>query len=64
LRGVHDTDAFVTRLAVEYGVAVAPGRYFDAPDHFRISLAGATSPLATGLSRISDALRTADSGPS
>ncbi len=64
LRGVQDTEAFVRRLAAEYGVAVAPGKYFDAPDHFRISLAGATSPLATGLSRISDALRTAGHGQS
>ena len=46
------------RLALEFGVAVAPGRYFDAPTHFRISLAGATAPLAEGLSRITAALRT------
>jgi aspartate/methionine/tyrosine aminotransferase len=57
LLGVDDTDAFVTRLALEHGVAVAAGRYFDAPAHFRISLAGATVPLADGLSRLSHALR-------
>lgn len=57
LRGVASTDAFVTRLAEEHGVAVAPGRYFDAPDHFRISLAGATAPLAEGLARLTQALR-------
>lgn len=58
LRGVDDAEPFVKRLAADYGVAVAPGRFFGAPDHFRISLAGATAPLAEGLSRISDALRT------
>lgn len=57
LRGVASTDAFVEKVARSYGVAVAPGRYFDAPDHFRISLAGATAPLAEGLSRLADALR-------
>lgn len=57
LRGVDDTGAFVTRLADDYGVAVAPGRFFDAPDHVRISLAGATAPLAEGLTRLSRALR-------
>lgn len=57
LRDATDTDTFVRRLALEFGVAVAPGRYFDAPAHFRISLAGATAPLAEGLSRITAALR-------
>lgn len=60
LRGVEDTEPFVKRLATGFGVAVAPGRFFDAPDHFRISLAGATAPLAEGLTRITEALRTLD----
>lgn len=57
LHGVADTSDFVKHLALEYGVAVAPGRFFDAPDHIRISLAGATTSLAEGLSRLTDALR-------
>lgn len=57
LRGAASADAFVERVARVHGVAVAPGRFFDAPDHFRISLAGATAPLADGLSRLADALR-------
>jgi len=60
LRGVSNTDAFAAKLATEYGVAVAPGRFFDAPEHFRISLAGATAPLADGLTRLSQALRALD----
>lgn len=56
LRGVSDTSGFVQHLAAEYGVAVASGHYFDAPDHIRISLAGATATLTEGLSRLSRAL--------
>jgi aspartate/methionine/tyrosine aminotransferase len=57
LTGVASVDAFVRRLAEQYGVAVAPGRFFDSPNHFRISLAGPTATLAEGLSRITTALR-------
>ncbi|GMV22854.1 MAG: hypothetical protein AMXMBFR57_28030 [Acidimicrobiia bacterium] len=56
LLGVDDTDAFVRDVAERYGVALAAGRYFDAPQHFRISLAGATAPLAEGLKRLTEAL--------
>lgn len=57
VRGVESADAFVDDLARRHGVAVAPGRFFDAPAHMRLSLAGATAPLAEGLRRISLALR-------
>lgn len=52
LRGVADAAPFVARL-LEDGVAVAPGRFFDAPAHFRVSLAGAPDALAAGLERLS-----------
>jgi hypothetical protein len=35
---------------------VAPGSFFDAPAHFRISLAGRTEALARGLAAIGRAL--------
>jgi aspartate/methionine/tyrosine aminotransferase len=56
IAGVRDTTAFVEDAAAARGVAVAPGHYFDAPEHFRISLAGRTDRLAEGLDRLSQAL--------
>lgn len=56
LVGEEDTRAFVSHLAREHGVAVAAGSYFDTPQHIRISLAGDSSKLAEGLSRVSAAL--------
>jgi aspartate/methionine/tyrosine aminotransferase len=56
IRGVADTDAFVTRLFATSGVAVAPGRFFGAPEHLRLSLAGRTADLRDGLAAVSHAL--------
>jgi aspartate/methionine/tyrosine aminotransferase len=56
LAGAEDTSAFVTQLATRHQVAVAPGRFFDAPSHLRISLAGRTDRLSEGLRRLSEAL--------
>jgi len=58
LAGVDDAEPFVARLLAEHGVAVAPGRFFDAPAHFRVSLAGQTSKLSEGLAALSRALST------
>ena len=54
--GVADTTALVADIATRQGVAVAPGRFFDAPAHIRISLAGHTDKLAEGLRRLSRAI--------
>jgi aspartate/methionine/tyrosine aminotransferase len=54
--GCADTDPFVKHLVARHGVAVAPGRFFDAPPHIRISLAGATETLEAGLARLGQAL--------
>lgn len=56
LTEVADAGPFVDRLLREDGVAVAPGRFFDAPNHFRVSLAGATKVLEEGLARLGRAL--------
>jgi aspartate/methionine/tyrosine aminotransferase len=56
LQGVADATTFIARLDAEAGVAVTPGRFFDAPAHFRISLAGRPDRLAEGLDRIRRAL--------
>jgi aspartate/methionine/tyrosine aminotransferase len=56
LRGADDAGAFVHRLLTEQDVAVAPGHFFDAPGHFRISLAGRPDALRSGLERLAAAL--------
>jgi aspartate/methionine/tyrosine aminotransferase len=56
LKDVADAGPFVERLLREEGVAVAPGRFFDAPSHFRVSLAGQTEILRDGLARLGRAL--------
>jgi aspartate/methionine/tyrosine aminotransferase len=52
LRGSDDSGPFVRAVLEQSGVAVAPGHFFEAPAHFRISLAGRTEDLAAGLERI------------
>jgi aspartate/methionine/tyrosine aminotransferase len=52
LRGSADAEPFVRALLDQHGVAVAPGHFFDAPAHLRISLAGSTDTLVSGLERI------------
>lgn len=58
IRGVARAEPFVDRLLAEHGVAVAPGRFFDSPAHFRLSLAGRTDVLESGLAKIGAALST------
>jgi aspartate/methionine/tyrosine aminotransferase len=58
LAGVVDAEPFIAHVLTQHGVAVAPGRFFDAPSHFRISLGGRPEVLERGLSSISEALRT------
>ncbi len=49
-------EPFVEHVLARHGVAVAPGRFFDAPAHFRISLAGRPEALDAGLARLGPAL--------
>jgi aspartate/methionine/tyrosine aminotransferase len=51
IAGLADAELFVQTL-LGRGVAVAPGRFFEAPGHFRVSLAGATHVLEAGLSKL------------
>lgn len=57
IAGVTDAEAWVQQLLNRHGVAVAPGRFFEAPAHFRISLAGRTEALAAGLAALGTASR-------
>ena len=56
LIGGDDAAPFVERLLDRHGVAVAPGRYFDAPDRFRIGLGGDSGALERGLTQLASAL--------
>jgi hypothetical protein len=56
IRDIADAEPFIQSLLDQHGVAVAPGRFFDSPAHFRVSLAGQTEALTTGLAEISKAL--------
>ncbi|MEO5894417.1 MAG: aminotransferase class I/II-fold pyridoxal phosphate-dependent enzyme [Vicinamibacterales bacterium] len=60
LRGVENTDRFAERLMTERETAVVPGRFFDAPEHFRIGFGGETEPLRGGLAALATALAAAE----
>ena len=52
IRGVQDAGPFVERLMREHKTAVGPGRFFDAPAHFRIGYGGDTGKIRAGLDRV------------
>jgi aspartate/methionine/tyrosine aminotransferase len=56
LRGVADAGPFVNRLLSDHDTAVVPGRFFEAPAHFRIAFGGNPKTIAGGLARIGRAL--------
>jgi hypothetical protein len=58
IRDCADAEPFVRALLEQRGVAVAPGRFFDSPAHFRVSLAGSTQVFAAGLEAIGGNLET------
>ncbi len=49
-------DAFCQLLHEKYDTSVVPGRFFDAPEHFRIGVGGETENVREGLSRVAAAL--------
>lgn len=55
-RDGRDAQPFTEDLFERHRVAVAPGRFFDAPSHFRLSFGGATEKLRRGLRAIEDLL--------
>jgi aspartate/methionine/tyrosine aminotransferase len=58
LRGAADAEPFITCLLSDYQTAVVPGRFFEAPAHFRIAFGGRPDILAGGLKRIGQACDT------
>lgn len=56
LRESEDATTFAERLFRERDTAIVPGRFFEAPAHFRIGFGGTTEPLRHGLDAIGAAL--------
>lgn len=56
LKDTVSADAFCDMAASRFGVTVAPGRFFGAPSHIRVSVAGPTAQLTGGLERLGAAL--------
>jgi aspartate/methionine/tyrosine aminotransferase len=56
IRGVDDTTRFVERLVAERETIVVPGRFFEAPSHFRVGFSGRTEVLDGGLAQLEAAL--------
>jgi len=54
LRG--DVDRLHALLREEYDTSIVPGRWFEAPDHFRIGVGGASAMVEEGLNRLGAAL--------
>jgi aspartate/methionine/tyrosine aminotransferase len=52
LSGTDDAGPFVDRLFRETGTAVAPGRFFGSPAHFRVAFGGDPAALRQGLAAI------------
>ncbi len=58
IKGMEDASPFVETLRDVYDTGVVPGRFFEAPAHFRIALGGNSEILREGLGRLGDALTT------
>jgi aspartate/methionine/tyrosine aminotransferase len=55
LAGGH-VDGFCQLLREKYETSVVPGRFFDAPEHFRVGVGGDTEMVREGLARVGAAL--------
>jgi hypothetical protein len=51
-----NVDEFLARLRSEYETSAAPGRFFGAPDHFRIGMGVDHAMFVEGLRRLGLAL--------
>lgn len=60
IRGVGDTSAFAAFLLAERDTAIVPGRFFQAPAHFRLGFSGPTDTLRGGLEVLAAALDNRD----
>jgi aspartate/methionine/tyrosine aminotransferase len=51
-----NVEAFLDRLRAQYETSAVPGRFFGAPDHFRIGMGVDSAMFAEGLRRLNRAL--------
>jgi aspartate/methionine/tyrosine aminotransferase len=51
-----DPEALDAQLRARWDTAIVPGRWFEAPDHFRIGIGGPTDVVEEGLARLAAAL--------
>jgi len=51
-----DSGPLAERLLARYRTAIVPGRFFELPDHFRLSFGGPTESLTAGLAALGAAL--------
>ena len=56
LLGEADTSEFAERLLADRGTAIVPGRFFEAPGHFRVGLGTTSVVLRGGLEQLQAAL--------
>jgi len=56
LRGHDDAAPFIETLLKDFETSVVPGRFFDAPAHFRIAFGGEAAVLEGGLEQLGKAL--------
>ena len=56
LKDVEDTSRFASRLLTELDTAIVPGRFFQAPSHFRLGFSGPIDALRGGLAALEKAL--------
>ena len=58
--GVEDTWSFASDLRERYDTGIVPGRFFEAPEHFRVALGGRRATLVEGLKRLGKALESVE----
>ncbi len=56
IRGVADASRFAQRLLADRETAIVPGRFFEAPAHFRLGFGGTTESVRGGLGAVAAAL--------
>jgi aspartate/methionine/tyrosine aminotransferase len=56
LRDHDDAAPFIERLLADFETSVVPGRFFEAPAHFRIAFGGEPAVLEGGLAQLGRAL--------
>ena len=56
IKGMADSQPFIDRVLREHHTALGPGRFFDAPAHFRLGYGGDTEKIRAGLARVSAVL--------